>query len=117
MDFKRGRADLTTFLEEHDPTVILWDVAIPYDENWEYLQEVRQLRAAAGRHFVLTSFNVEALQEFIGETPILEIIGKPLDLEQLTAAIGHRLQASAGDGQGRQQDLPQRSAEVARGDE
>src|SRR5688500_13987802 len=66
VDFKRHRADVSAFLTEHDPQVVLWDVALPYEENWEYLQEIQRLPAARGRAFILTSFNVGALREFIG---------------------------------------------------
>jgi CheY-like chemotaxis protein len=104
VDFKRGRADLTTFLREHDPAVVLWDLAVPYEENWEYLQEIRGLPAARGRHFVLTSFNVAALREFIGPAAVFEIIGKPVDLEQLSEIVEQGLEASGRDGQVRRDD-------------
>jgi DNA-binding response OmpR family regulator len=92
LDFKRGRQDLSTFLREQDPKVIVWDVAIPYEENWALYQEVRRLPVAEERQFVVTTTNVDVLNRLIGtDTAAHEIIGKPFDLEQLCTAVQRAL--------------------------
>jgi CheY-like chemotaxis protein len=104
VDFKRGRRDLATFLSMHDPQVIVWDIAPPYAENWAYYQTVRTLPSAKERPFILTSTNVPVLTQLLGRGPLgeltaggrLEILGKPFELERLTAAV-HRATAVAGD--------------------
>jgi hypothetical protein len=58
VDFKRERIDLPTFLTTHDPRAIVWDISIPYEENWAYYRSIRNLPCAHGRQFVLTSTNV-----------------------------------------------------------
>jgi DNA-binding NtrC family response regulator len=86
-DFIRGRASVGDFLAEHDPAVVVWDVSPPYESNWLFLQGVIGSREAAGRGFVITTTNLKALSEAIGEGPALELIGKPFDLEEISAAV------------------------------
>ena len=88
-DFREGREDLDAFLQEHDPAVIIWDIALPYDRNWAYFQEASASAAARGRRFVLTTTNKRALEELVGPTPAHELVGKPYDIEVLLAAV-HR---------------------------
>ena len=88
-DFREGRQDLDAFLRAHDPAVILWDIALPYDRNWAYFQAARAGEAARDRRFVLTTTNKRALEELVGPTPAHELLGKPYDIEALLAAV-HR---------------------------
>jgi DNA-binding response OmpR family regulator len=85
--FREGRQDLTTFLRLHDPAVVIWDIALPYDENWTYFQQVQASSAAQGRRFVLTTTNKAALEHITGPLPSLELIGKPYQLEDVLAAV------------------------------
>jgi CheY-like chemotaxis protein len=91
VDFKRERQDLAAFLATHDPRVLVWDIAIPYVENWAYYQTAQQLPAAAGRRFILTTTNVLALEQLVGGTAATEIIGKPFDLQQLCDSVKQAL--------------------------
>src|SRR6266568_9073298 len=50
-DLRRGQPDPTELLTEHDPRVIVYDVAVPYEESWDFLQSLRRLDAARGRRF------------------------------------------------------------------
>lgn len=94
-DFKRGRQDLDTFLRHTDPAVLVWDIAIPYDENWAFFEQMRQSTAGAGRRYVVTTTNKRALATVVGETEAREIIGKPYDLEDLVAAVRRALPPAA----------------------
>lgn len=38
---RRGALLLSNFVEEHNPAVILYDVAPPYDRHWAFLEHVR----------------------------------------------------------------------------
>jgi DNA-binding response OmpR family regulator len=87
LDFKRGRQDLSQFLETHDPRVVVWDVAIPYQENLEFAQAAQTLPAAQGRTFILTTTNERALRQLTGESAMCEIIGKPFDLQQIVESV------------------------------
>lgn len=93
-DIKLGRLDLLAFLEQHDPKVIIYDITIPYEENWRFLQLLMTSDAMQGRRFVLTTTNKRALEGMVGEkTEVQEIVGKPYDLEQIVEAVRKALQA------------------------
>ncbi len=92
-DFKRGRQDLGAFLRQYDPPVVVWDIAIPYAENWDFFQRVRESEVGQGRTFVLTTTNKRALDALVGPTPTHELIGKPFDLDDLVAAVRGVLRA------------------------
>jgi CheY-like chemotaxis protein len=95
VDFKRGRKDLRAFLTEHDPRSIVWDIALPYQENWEYFLNVRTLPEAEERPFVLTTTNSRILKELVGEVQVLEIVDKPFSLNELIAAVRRALEGAS----------------------
>ena len=86
-EFRSGRQDLAAFLREHEPDVVLWDIAIPYEENWRYLQSVRAANIMGDCPLVLTTTNKRALEALVGPTNTLEVVGKPYDLAELFAAV------------------------------
>jgi CheY-like chemotaxis protein len=67
--------------------VIVYDIAMPYESNWDFLDVIRQLPALAGIPFVLTTINKVALESVVGTTEALQVIGKPTDLTELLRAI------------------------------
>jgi DNA-binding NtrC family response regulator len=89
--FKRREEDVGAFLTRHDPAVVIFDVAVPYEENWRYFQEARALPEARGRRFITTTTNRAALEGFVGPNDAIEIIGKPFDLEQLIDTVRRAL--------------------------
>jgi DNA-binding NtrC family response regulator len=93
VDFKKGRADLTAFLKTYNPQVILYDIAPPYEENWQFFQLVKDAQQAQERQFVLTTTNKGALERLVGQTDAIEIIGKPFDLDEIVTAVKKKLQA------------------------
>ena len=87
-DARRGTLLLSTFVQEHDPRVIVYDIAPPYEQHWSFLQHVREQPYMKGRDFVLTSTNVRQVQENVGiREPIYEIVGKPYDIQQIIDAV------------------------------
>jgi CheY-like chemotaxis protein len=91
-EVKRGRLDMIQFVEEHQPEVIVYDVAPPYDSNWTFLRLMMSSDVMRGRAFVVTTTNKRVLEEIIGPTDILELVGKPFDLEQITDAVTRALE-------------------------
>lgn len=87
LDFRTGRADLAAFLRTHEPAVVIWDIALPYDVNWRYLQDVQASGVMADCPLVLTTTNKRDLEALVGPTPTREIIGKPYDIDELLAAV------------------------------
>lgn len=87
-DIKKGPLDLRGFIEQHDPKVIVYDIAPPYDRNWQFLEHLRSRPPLAGRQFVLITTNPTRVRDVVGTAEnIFEIIGKPFDLDQIVKAI------------------------------
>src|ERR1700760_759973 len=90
-DLKRGRLDMIQFVEEHNPDVIVYDVAPPYDTNWTFLRLMRSSKVMQGRAFVVTTTNKKALDELIGPSAAVELLCKPYDLEQIVQPVTQAL--------------------------
>jgi CheY-like chemotaxis protein len=87
-DLQRGRLDLPQQLELHRPSVILFDISMPYERRWNVLQQLRTNPIAAGIRFVLTSSNVRRLRQAVStDEPVLEIAGEDDDLASIVAAV------------------------------
>ncbi len=94
-DVKRGRLDLVELVERHRPQVLLWDLAPPYRENWTFLRLARSTEAVRPLHLVVTTTNKRALEELVGPTESLELIGKPVDHEVILEAATRGLPGGA----------------------
>ena len=83
-----GKVDLASLMREHRPSVIVYDIAIPYEPNWRLFEHIRDAPACAGVQFVLTTTNVMQVRRVTGtDAPLLEIIGKPYDLDEVVRAV------------------------------
>ncbi len=92
--FRTHQQNLEEFIQVHDPQILLWDIALPYEENWRYFEKIRQSPVMKGRRFVLTTTNEERVREVAGvDQEITEIIGKPFDLYQLAGVVAHARKA------------------------
>ena len=94
-DVKKGDLDLIDFVNHHTPAVILYDISPPYDANWRFLRLVLSSESLKKHQFVLTTTNKPALEQLVGQTETLEIIGKPYDLRQVVDAVRTALARSA----------------------
>ena len=91
---KRGEGSLERDIVEHDPRVLIYDLAPPYDKSWTFLQHIRRHPSMKDRSFVLTSTNPQRVLEVATEAkeePIHEIIGKPYDLKEIVSAVKQAL--------------------------
>jgi DNA-binding NtrC family response regulator len=93
-DLREGRMDLNGFLSEHDPRAIIWDIAIPYDVNWQFFLTCQQQTALRNCPVILTTTNKGALESLVGPTGTLEIIGKPYDLFGLMQKVREAVESS-----------------------
>lgn len=91
IDFKHGRKDFVAFCQEYNPQVILFDIAPPYEENWNFFQLLKNTQVAAERAFIVTTTNTAALEKVVGETVAIEILGKPFEMEEMLTAIHNKL--------------------------
>jgi DNA-binding NtrC family response regulator len=88
-----GTTDLEALMRQYRPRVIIYDVALPYDVNWNLLQQIRHSPACKDVSFVVTTTNCKRLQEVAGDeaTGALEIVGKPYDLDELLSLVRRAL--------------------------
>jgi CheY-like chemotaxis protein len=83
-----GEVDLEGFLGQHDPQVVIYDIAPPYDANWQLFRHIRSLSVMRDRKVVITSMNRRHVENLVGkDETIYEIVGKPYDLGLLVQAV------------------------------
>jgi CheY-like chemotaxis protein len=94
-DLRDSKIDLEALIRQHQPKVVIYDVAPPYDRNWRLLEHIRSMPSLAGVQFVVTTTNVARVKEVAGsDQELFEIVGKPYDLELILSAVKARLSAS-----------------------
>lgn len=87
-DIRTGEADMKSLLEEHDPRVVVYDLAPPYDVHWRFLDHLRKSTNFGDRRFVLTSVNVRAAQRIVHlEETVYEVVGKDADMLEVVRAV------------------------------
>jgi CheY-like chemotaxis protein len=83
-----GKIDLEALMRQHRPQVIVYDIAVPYEQNWRLFEHIRGSPACKGVRFVLTTTNVAQVQKVAGPAQRLhEIVGKPYDLDEIVRAV------------------------------
>jgi CheY-like chemotaxis protein len=85
---REGVVDVEGFLRQHNPQVVIYDIAPPYDANWQLFQHISEMDVMRERHIVLTSTNARHVERLAGRHErVYEIVGKPLDLDQIVTAV------------------------------
>jgi DNA-binding response OmpR family regulator len=93
-DIRDGQVDLEAFIRQHQPGAVIYDVAPPYEPNWQLYQHLRATPAFAHCRFVVTSTNAEHVRKLAGrDERIYEIVGKPYDLGEVVQAVKEALRA------------------------
>jgi DNA-binding NtrC family response regulator len=95
-DLREGRLDVDAFVRQHQPKVVVYDVAPPYDENWRLFQHVRALDALRACRFVITSTNPKHLEHLVArDERVYEVVGRPLDLDRIVQAVKEAVRAKS----------------------
>jgi CheY-like chemotaxis protein len=89
--FKDGDENLVDFLAKHRPALLLYDLAPPYQENWNFLQLLRRIPEVSSLPMVLTTVNKAALETIVGKTDAFEILGTHDNLAPVVEAINRAL--------------------------
>lgn len=58
-DLQRGKIDVLEYIAKETPDVILYDIAPPYQENWNYFKFLR--KAFPEIDFIVTTSSVKSL--------------------------------------------------------
>jgi CheY-like chemotaxis protein len=90
-----GHVELEALVRQHRPDVIVYDIAIPYEQNWRLFENIRSSPACAGIPFVLTTTNEAQVRNVAGDAPLLELVGKPYDLDRLLERVKAAISSSA----------------------
>ena len=87
-EIKAGNVDVVSIIQDNDPKVILYDIAFPYIENWRQFRNISQLDICKNREFVLTTPNIDALVQQIGEqVSAYQIVDKEIDLQKIVTHV------------------------------
>jgi CheY-like chemotaxis protein len=85
---REGSVDVNAFLRQHNPNVVIYDIAPPYDANWQLFQHISEMPVMQERKIVLTSPNARQVEQLVGrDERVYEVVGKPLDLDQIIQAV------------------------------
>ena len=92
-----GEVDLEAFMRQHDPKVVVYDIAPPYPNNWLFFQHIASMPVMHGKHFILTTTNKVHVDKLAVGTklPIFEIVGTPYDIELLVDEVRQAARARA----------------------
>ena len=93
-EIRDGVVDVEVLVGQHQPRVIVYDIAPPYEVNWRLFQHIAAMPVMADRQFVITSTNARHVEGLAGpQQHVYEIVGKPLDLAQIVQAVREALRA------------------------
>src|SRR4029078_11291082 len=80
-EIRDGEVSLDEFIGQHEPCVVVYDIAPPYEANWRLFEHLAALPVMRGRQFVLTSTNPKHVTELAGrDHHVYEVVGTPVDL-------------------------------------
>jgi DNA-binding response OmpR family regulator len=83
-----GAVDIETFMKQHNPGVVVYDIAPPYEQNWRLFEHMLTMEPMKGRQVVITTANAAQLEKIIGGgQQVYEVVGKPYDLDQIVRAV------------------------------
>jgi CheY-like chemotaxis protein len=88
--------DLVAAVVDARPDVVIFDIALPYEQNWRVCSTL-QADPRVTAPFVLTTTNRAAVERLTDARDVVEILGKPYDLDQFARAVRHAVGLPVGD--------------------
>src|SRR5690242_7146438 len=61
-----GKLDFVRFMQEHQPQVVVYDIALPYDAHWRLFEHFRATPIAKDIPFVVTTTNRAHVEKLAG---------------------------------------------------
>ena len=89
--YKGNESHFDEFINQNKPDVIIYDIALPYKDNFELFKKLSEKMKENHIPFILTTTNKEALESFVGKTNTHELIGKPYDMQEIVDAVQRAL--------------------------
>ena len=86
-EVKRGSVDLVSFVDQHKPAAVVIDIAPPYERSWMFVQHLISTSPLSGVPAVFTTTNERHVREAAGPDDVIEIVGKPYDLDILLERV------------------------------
>ena len=87
-DIQSGILDLVSFIDAHDPGVILYDLPRPFERHWNFLRLMRETDSLKSRCWVVTTTDRQAVEAVAAPGDISEILlGEPYTLDHVVAAV------------------------------
>jgi CheY-like chemotaxis protein len=80
-----------TMIETLRPDAILFDLASPYERNWECFKRLKSMGMFGDAPVILTTVNRAALDRLVGPTDAFEVFGTPHDLWRLQDLVEWRI--------------------------
>jgi CheY-like chemotaxis protein len=94
-EVRDGEVDVEALVHQHQPQLIIYDVAPPYDRNWRLFQHIKAMPVLKGVNFLITTTNAKHVRAVAGpDQEIYEIVGKPYDLQLIVQAVKDTLKSS-----------------------
>jgi len=78
-------AHIVAFVADHSPSVVLFDVSLPYDQNLEMFQRMRENALSGAPRWIALSTE-PAVVRTLKESGEL-VVGKPFQLDELTELL------------------------------
>lgn len=104
-DLRDSKVDVDLLVRQHQPDLVIYDIAPPYEENWRLFLHFRRMPALKDLKFLVTTTNIKRVQEASGtDMPMFEIVGKPYDLGVIVNAVKREIGAPIPGGSGAQRD-------------
>jgi DNA-binding NarL/FixJ family response regulator len=94
-EIRAGAIDLDAFIRQHDPRVIVYDVALPDEAEWRMLQRYKAMPSLARCRWILTSTNKGHVERLAADdAQIFAVVGTPYELQKIVQAVRDALRAS-----------------------